>query len=173
MVEFLRGQTIEPPRAVAGAPEAGDVQSGFVVPSFERGSLVLRDERGKFHRLAWEPREGSREPDERRRALAPGKYVLTGYRIVRNDARGTTWHVSATALTIRTLVVERGRELRVAIDETIHVAQRFDGASVGMAIRGEAEAGLSIYASGKRIPMSFRVRDAAGRELKSGKINYG
>ena len=81
--------------------------------------------------------------------------------------------MSATALKIRTLEIEPGQELRVAVDDTIHVAQRFDGASIGMAIRGEAEAGLSIYADGVRIPVGYRLRDDAGRELASGKINYG
>ncbi len=42
-----------------------------------------------------------------------------------------------------------------------------------MAISGSGHAGMSIYRDGKRIPVSFRISDAAGKVVQEGPITYG
>jgi hypothetical protein len=163
---------LEAPRAVAAPPAEGEREAAVVTPSFAEGSLLLRGSDGKVVRLAWEPREGGAMPSDRRRAVPPGEYALIGYRIVERARDGKVWHVSASAPKIATLDLRAGATT-VEIDPTIEVAQRFDGRAIGMALRGEKDAGLTVYADGKRIRMRYRVLDGEGRELASGDVRYG
>ena len=169
---MLRSGAIAAPKRVETAPGEGEAQLGSVSPSFDEGSLIVSSAEGEFLRLAWEPREGLTMPQDRRRALEAGEYRIVGYRIVRRDASGTRWHVSASGK-IKKLVVESGRDLRVEVDERVRVAQRFDGSSAGMEIRGDGGAGLTIYRDGKRIGVPYRVVDESGIVLARGDMRYG
>ena len=169
---MLRSGAIAAPTRVEAAPGEGDAKSGSASASFEEGSLIVSNAKGELIRLAWEPREGLTMPQDRRRALEPGEYRLVGYRVVTRDASGLRWHVSATGK-MKKLVVESGRDLRVDVDERIRVAQRFDGKSAGMEIRGDGGAGLTIYRDGKRIPVPYRVVDDSGAVLARGDMRYG
>lgn len=172
MVEWLRSGSIPAPKRVETPPLESESGLGSVTASFEEGSLIVSSPKGELVRLAWEPRDAFTMPSDRRRPLEPGEYRLVGYRVVRRDAAGARWHVSATGK-MRKLVVEDGRDLRVEVDERVHVAQRFDGKSAGMEIRGEGGAGLTIYREGKRIGVPYRVLGEGGAELARGDMRYG
>src|SRR5687767_7806460 len=107
---MLRSGAIAAPKRVETAPGEGESRLGSVSPSFDEGSLIVSSAKGELLRLAWEPREGLTMPQDRRRALEAGEYRIVGYRIVRRDASGTRWHVSASGK-IKKLVVESGRDL--------------------------------------------------------------
>ncbi len=153
---------------------------GFITPGFEEGSLLLKNEHGQFFRLAWEKGDlvsSDNAAQDRRRALPPAVYTLTGYRIVRRDDKGSVWFVSATAQAIRRLTVSAGEEQKVSVDETILMqckALPGDGnVTIQMMIQGEHHSGLTIYRDGKRIPMQYRMTDAQGKDITSGTMNYG
>lgn len=143
----------------------------MLVPSFERGALLLRAEDGRLFRLSWEepPAPGA----DRRRALPAGTYALAGYRLLGQDERGRPWHLSATAPSIRALELASGSEQRVEIDPAIRIEKRVRDDQLQVGIQGENGAGLSIYQGGKRIPLGFELYDRSGKKLGEGKINYG
>jgi len=141
-----------------------------ITPGFERGALILRNAEGRFYRLSW---EAAQPGADRRRALPAGKYALAGYRLVSSDSSGKTWHVSATAPSMRELELASGQETRLEIDPTIRLDRRLNGDSVQVSVQGEARSGLSMYKEGKRIPLGFELLDHAGKKLADGKINYG
>lgn len=120
-------------------------------------------------RLSWEEGEDPGGP----RALPEGRYTLVGYRILADDAAGKPWHVSATGASIRKIVIESGANESLDIDESIRIESRVHAGRIQVAIRGEHGAGLSIYKEGRRIPLGYRLLDAAGAELGSGSIEYG
>ena len=153
-----------------------------MTPSFRRGSLFVKNAAGETIRLAWEPVRGdeTKKPARdkgARRALRPGTYKLTGYRILRRDDTGQEWFVSAIAPKgIRRIVIRPGRVQRIAIDPSITFGAKGnakDGFMIQAPITGQHHAGISIYRDGKRIPMRYTVTGVDGKELESGKMNYG
>ena len=156
---------------------------GFVVPSFEHGSLMLKDADGRHVRLSWENGETKKDSEQvdsndRLRALPPGTYTLTGYRILRLDKHGKPWFISATsARGIRKLTVREGQVSRVQLSDAIHVQCRIqptdEGIRVLAGVQGEHHSGLSIYRDGKRIAIRYVVRGADGERLATGKMEYG
>ena len=167
---------------VAAKRDARDV--GFVVPSFQQGSLMLKDADGRHVRLSWESRPKNKKgaekknSDNRLRALKPGTYTLTGYRILRDDQEGKPWFISATsAHGIRKLTVREGQISRVQLSDAIHVQCRIqptdEGIRVTAGVQGEHHSGLSVYRDGKRIAMHYVVRGAGGEKLSTGKMEYG
>jgi hypothetical protein len=152
-----------------------------VVPGFEQGALLLADGAGRKFRLSWdqtsERRGGKDNSADRRRALPPGEYKLTGYRLIRKDAKGTEWFLSATGHLIRKVSIRAGETQKVDIPETVSIrqglAKRGDRVDVQMSVLGEHHSGLSIYRAGKRIPVSYRIADALGREVARGEMKYG
>lgn len=174
LVAFLKSGTLPAPTTVASPPAKDAGGAGFVSAGFKEGTLLLKNRAGKFYRLAW-PREAAAK--DRRRALPPGDYTLTEYRLVRRDDQGIEWFLSATGPAIRRLTVKAGEELPVPLDETAHVQCRVrrggDGLNVQGVITGEHHAGMSIYRDGRRIALSYRVSDAQGKELAAGPMKYG
>ena len=107
------------------------------------------------------------------RPLPAGRYTLVGYRILADDAEGDPWHVSATGGSIREVVVESGVNRDLGIDASIRIATRVHAGRIQVSVQGEHGAGLSIYEEGRRIPIGYRLLDASGTELASGRIEYG
>ncbi len=160
------------------------------MPSFEEGSLVLKDADGRYFRLSWErPEEsadGSGKEEEQadggrvdpRRALPPGSYTLTSYRIIRRDEDRRQWFLSASSgHGIRKIEIQQGREHAVGITDKINMVcrTRLKGGElfVSVGITGEPHSGLSIYLDGKRIPVNYTVTSADGKVLSSGPMKYG
>ena len=59
------------------------------------------------------------------------------------------------------------------MDSRIHVASRVSGKHGAMKISGAKEAGLTIYRSGARIPIEYRVLDGDKAVLATGLMEYG
>jgi hypothetical protein len=156
----------------AAADPGGGGRRGFVESDLGEGELFLAGAHHRVYRLAWIAGE-----KDRRRALPPGTYKLTGYRLVRADREGTRWFISTTSHGFRDVVVEAGKPTRVAIDPAIRITTRAslaaDGLGGQMGIQAEPHVGLSIYRAGKRIPIDYRALDGDGRVLARGTMTYG
>jgi hypothetical protein len=111
------------------------------------------------------------------RALPPGPYTLTGYRIGRRDAQGAEWFLSATGPDLRRLLVRAGEEQRVQVDDAIRLTggahPEDGGVEIQRMLVGEKGSGLSLYRDGKRIDIGYRLADAAQKELARGTLRYG
>lgn len=146
---------------------------GFVTPAFAQGALIVEDASGRLTRLSWE----DAAPGDKRRALPAGEYALRTYRLIRKDSSGTEWILSATANPVKTISVRPGQETRVALDEGIllksGLKQAHGTLNLAMEFKGDQGSGLTIYASGKRIPVRYRVVDPAGKEIAAGSMTYG
>jgi hypothetical protein len=178
----LKSGKLTPPRAVTAAAKKDARGVGFVVASFERGSLMLKDADGQYIRLSWENDRKKdakkKESHARLRALKPGSYTLTGYRILRTDQEGKPWFISATSPHgIRKFTVREGEvssiQLRDAIFVQCKVRPTDEGLRVMAGVQGEHHSGLSIYSDGKRIAMHYVVHGADGAKLSTGKMEYG
>jgi len=156
---------------VTSSPESLADSVGVVVPGFERGAVILRDQSRQVFRLSWEEKDSA--GGDRRRALPAGTYTLAGYRLIREDEHGKTWHLSATAPAGRAIEVVAGVETQIDLDPTIRIRKHIQGKKLQVQIRGEGKMGLSIYSEGKRVPIAFELKDARGRAVESGKIEYG
>lgn len=184
MIEFLQTGVLAKPRAVTSAEASDRDEVGFIVPSFDAGSLLLKNEHDEYVRLEWpvmdrrsDRASRPRAAHDTRRPLPPGKYTLTNYRIARRGHDGRDWFISATGKNIRQLEVTAGQEQRVELRAEIGMNCRTrptsQGVDVQVTIMGEHHAGLTIYRDGKRIPLEFVVTDADGKELASGPLKYG
>lgn len=178
---FLKSGALQGPRAVTTPPAKNEDQAGFVKPSFEEGSLLLKNKDGAFFRLVWQKKESGSPAatvaNDQRRALPPGDYTLTGYTIVRRDDQKKEWFLWATGRAIGKLTVRAGKEQQVRVDETIQA--RFtarsgvDSVLIQVAVSGEHHSGLSIFREGQRIPIHYHIASAQGQELATGTVEYG
>lgn len=134
---------------------------------------MLRDERGRVVRLAWEARGDAERETNDARTLPASKYTLIGYRVFDRSRPGEIWQISGSGPKLRTIEIPAAGEVTLALPRTLKIKQRFDGASAGMEIRGAHAAGVTIYKNGARIPMRYRVLDAADVELTKGSMHYG
>lgn len=160
---------------IAGPPAgeaAGAHGTGHVVCDLDDTEVFLRGAGHRVYRLRW-----FGKARDRRRALPAGRYRITGYRIARRDGEGRSWFISTTSHGYRDLVVRGGGQTVLKISPVIHFEVRgkkfSDQVNVNALVRGEHHVGLSIYREGKRIPLSYRLVDAAGKELHSGSLRYG
>jgi hypothetical protein len=176
MIAFLKSGEVKPPTAVTRAPGKDAGAAGLITPGFEEGTLFLKNAAGHVFRLEWGKEDGKTSPD-RRRALPAGEYSLTGYRLVRRDAKGVEWFLGASGMELRQLTIAAGKEERIAVDEAIHLTASAkagkDEVKIHAKIAGEKGCGLTIYRGGKRIDLAYRLADAAGKELAAGLMAYG
>src|SRR5438093_7733229 len=122
MIAFLKSGELKPPRAVVTAPGKEARGRGFLTTHFE-GTLFLTSTTGDQYRLEWPRLQPGPSADpvpnamlDRRRALPPGEYTLTGYRVLRPDAKAVEWFLSATGPKLRGLLVRAGEEQPVQVD---------------------------------------------------------
>jgi hypothetical protein len=191
LIKFLSSGRLKPPRSIHRPAKSGTVGHGTLLPSFEEGSVLLKDAGGDVVRVSWEPLKSALKVASgkavsrpkpsvasMRRSLPAGVYTLIGYRVIRRDRSGRSWFVSATdPLGIRKFAVVSGKQKRLEIDErvTVECAARRTrmGLRLQVTVSGEIEAGLSIYRAGRRIPMEYRVLDSGGRVIARGGMEYG
>lgn len=191
MIKFLSSGSLKPPRSVHRPAKPGLAGHGLLVPSFDEGTVLVRNVAGDAIRVSWEsprPKKGDkprrtpgrrpRTEASRLRALPSGIYTLIGYRVIRRDKSGRSWFVSATAPRgIRKFAVVAGKRSTLEIDEQVVVdcaARRTKlGLRLLVTVAGEIESGLTIYRSGRRISIEYRVLDATGRILARGPMEYG
>jgi len=95
-----------------------------------------------------------------------------GYRLLARDTAGVEWQLSAGGPALRELELSPG-EQTLELDAGVHMSPRIKDSSLQVGVQGDGGAGLTLYRAGKRIPLGYRVLDASGRELESGKIHYG
>ena len=169
MIEYLRGTPLELPTVVDSATEPTNAAFGTLTPSFQRGELLLTNKSGQAYRLVWD--EGA-ESDDRTRPLPAGVWDLLTYRIVRTQD-GKTWHLSASGQSIKKIKVKAGENRVVEIEPAIRLGSRLHRGQAQMSIKGDSGAGLSIYRSGKRIPIGYRILNKSGDVLASGDMRYG
>jgi len=191
LIKFLSSGSLKSPRSVHRPGKPGTAGHGLLIPSFDEGTVLLKNAGGEAIRVSWEPvkaapggksleRTGRRPRSEasRRRSLPAGVYTLIGYRVIRRDKAGKIWFVSATAPRgIRKFAVVAGKQGKLEIDEQVAVdcaARRTKlGLRLLVTVTGEIESGLSIYRNGRRIPLEYRVLDSKGRVVARGGLEYG
>ena len=192
MIKFLRSGSLKRPRSVHRPGKPGTAGHGLLVPSFDEGTVLVKNVGGEVIRVSWEsprPKTGGkpnqssdrrppRSEASRLRALPSGVYTLVGYRVIRRDKSGRSWLVSATASRgIRKFAVVAGKRSTLEIDEQVVVdcaARRTKlGLRLLVTVAGEIESGLTIYRAGRRISIEYRVLDATGRVLARGPMEYG
>ena len=147
--------------------------------------MFLRGSKREVYRLEWKAGD-----KDRRRPLPPGLYTITGYRLSRQDKHGEKWFLSATSHGHRKLQVASDKPARVEIDPRIHLSTNATaragklrgnmmisgdsaGGRRGNLLKTPRRIGLSIYRSGKRIPIPYRILDNKKAELASGIMKYG
>ena len=162
--------------------------SGFVQPSFAAGSILLKNAEGGFLRLSWG--EGGEvlaqvddqvddQEDDLKRAVAPGRYTLAGYRILKHDDEGTRWFISALSPRgTRIVNVEKGKTTDIRVDETIFMQakgriNKADRLAIQMQVLGGNHSGLSIYRDGVRIPIDYQIAVDDREILETGPMEYG
>ena len=178
MIAFLKSGALQAPRVVSTAPSKAADRVGFITPGFDEGTLFLKSAASEHYRLEWAGKAGeSGAAADRRRAVPAGEYALVGYRIIRRDAQGTTWFISATGSNLRRLTVQASEEQQASIDETIRLtggAHPSEGTvEIHVMVAGIKGSGLSIYRDGRRIDIDYRLLDAQGKELARGTLAYG
>jgi len=149
-----------------------DGPSGYVVPSFQEGSLLLKNSHEQFFRLSWDQAGAVR-----RRPVPVGSYTLVNFRLVKRDAAGREWYLSGIPHHGSTVVVRANEEQRVTVDDSIAISLKLvptdEGFRMQAPVIGDQHSGLTIYANGARIPMNYKVVDGAGRQLAAGAMTYG
>ncbi len=172
MIAFLKTDALPRPQRVTAPPAKDDGKSGILTPTFEEGSLLLKDRDGAHFRVGWQ-----KDDADRRRVLPPGEYTLTGYTLVRRDPQGKEWFVGASGKRIRKLTVRAGEEQKVALDEAVFMQCRpvlgKGQVQVQMILQGEHHSGLTLYRDGKRVLVGYRLTDGQGKEVASGQLEYG
>ena len=184
MIACLKSGSRKPPVTVTDPPgkERGDV--GFLTPTFDEGTLLLKSKSGEHYRLAWIKDERDQSAgaaaaadSDRRRALPAGEYQLTNYVLLRRDAKQVQWFLSATGRLIRKIIVKAGEEQKIKLAEAVFMQCRAKPAhsqfEITMMIAGEHHSGLSLYRNGRRIPVQYRIIDQEGNELATGPMQYG
>ena len=103
--------------------------------------------------------------------MPAGVYRLFGYRVVKGK-----WMISTTAGR-QEFKLKAGKSAAIEPSFTIHVnlrARRKRGqVRVNLGITNGQHMGLSLYKDGARIPLTYSLLDAKGKELTSGSLNYG
>jgi hypothetical protein len=159
-VKWLEAQA-PPPRA----PERREGATR-VTASFEEGSAVLAGPDGEVT-LAF----GAGRPES---VLPPATYRVRTTRIAREN-----FLISSVGKPEPALVVEASGKDAVRLE--VLEAVRFEGHAkrdgrklqLGFSIKGADGRGLSVYKDGKRVPVTYKVRDANGAVLAEGTMSYG
>ena len=175
MIAWLESEAVERPITIdSAARPPGEGPTGTVTSTIRHGELFLHpagDEQG-WIRLRWSP-----DDEDRSRALAPGTYVLTGYRHLASADDGTPWIWSTASAGYRRIEVKAGETTHVEVRNWLGVDTRavFKRGKhrVGLVFLAEKKLGNTLYRDGKRITIQWQLRDALGEVLAEGPMRYG
>ncbi len=170
--EYFESRPLETPLVVDGSELDDEDQDevGYVTLPEGFGAVLVKDADGLAWRLSW---EGDDAEADRRRALPPGTYSVTGYRLIDRSREDALWHISVTGIRGWKLEVDAGETEEIEVDATVHMRAGMRNGSASMSIVGMHGAGLSIYKDGRRIPISYKITDDEGEVLAKGPMNYG
>lgn len=172
MIAFLKTDALPRPQRITTPPAKDAGKFGVLSATFEEGSALLKSKEGVYYRLSWQ-----KDDADRRRAVPPGEYTMTGYTLVRKDTQGKEWYLGASGKMIRKLTIAAGEEQKLALQEFIQMQCRTrlqpDKLQVQMVIQGEHHAGLTLYRDGKRVLVGYRVTDSQGKPVAKGQLEYG
>ena len=173
MIAWLKTQ--KPVRRVDAPSESKD--QGSVVTTLETGSILLAPvKKGEPIRLVW--KEGDKGQS---RPVPPGTWRVAHYAIEKTH-QGALWILSGSGPNGPTVTVTAGRESKIEIDPRVH--QEFTTLSAGerltmaLNLKGEHSMGLSILDASRdgidrRVPVTYALLDANGKELSTGAMTYG
>ncbi len=171
--EYLKSEPLDLPTLVDATPRRKKSDEGYVVPSFKRGAILVKNGAGDTWRLSWEDEKVKGKDADRRRALPVGHYTVVGYRLLRESDSGEPWHLSATGHKIGGVKVAAGESVEFSIPKTITMEGKLHGQNVNMSITGLKGAGLSIYKAGHRIPIGYQLTGDGDEPLAKGSMTYG
>ncbi len=179
MIKYLGSDALTKPTTIAAAPETANSTAGLVTSDIGHGELFLhpKGDRSARIRLRWEPgADGARE-------LAPGTYVVTGYRHVAQGDDGHQWIWSATSAGYRQVTVKADATTHVDVRSKLTVRTRAFLAKngkhrVGLAFVAEKRLGHTLYRDAKRIAITWQCLGADGAAgeatvLAEGAMEYG
>ena len=175
MIAHLESDAVLRPATLDGQSKpAPDAAVGGVTSTIEDGELFLHPEGDKktWLRLRW-----SSTDEERTRWLAPGTYVLTGYRRVATADDGAPWIWSTASAGYKTIEVKASETVHVDVRGWIGLNTR-NGVRkgqhrVGLVFMAEKKLGNTLYRNGKRIAIRWQLLDALGAVLAEGPMRYG
>lgn len=167
MIGWLEKQ--KPAPKVAVAPKEKEV-AAWVEPTFGPGAAVLQ--RGdRLVRVVW-PLAGG----DQRRVLPPGKYTIHDLRIERKQG-GSHWFIATSGKPYPKLVVaKKGRTKLAVSNELVGVADaqfQKDKLVIKFVMTAKSGRGVTLFKDAKRVSATYRVLDAAGKELAKGKLEFG
>lgn len=148
-------------------PVIDSVKYGTIVPSFDRGSLLLVSGHDQV-RVIWN--------GERKAAQVPvGKWNLRNYKIEKKH-EGVEWLLSGSGVPGPEVEVKENEETKVEIDETVHLSvsgKRMHGKlQLGFNVTGHKCMGLTVVRDEARPAPKWKI--ARGEEdVASGEYRYG
>jgi len=169
LIRWLKSEATKRPTRIDTPPHESSA-GAHVQPAFAAGSMTLQ--RGdQLVSLVW-----SAKDKDRRRALTAGTYALRTTRLER-EKEGAWWFLSSTGPAVGEIQVTQRAPTKLTIDDVVV----FEGNAklhgkklqLGFSITGSDKRGLSIYKNGKRVPVTYKVKNRKGRVLARGQMNYG
>jgi hypothetical protein len=144
---------------------------------FPQGAVVVQSEDGSFTRLSWDEPDGPETLP-----LAAGKYRMRSYQVVREDDRGATWFLVASAPSLGEFEAEAGETVSLPLDPrprfALSASWRGPKLMAGVTLTGrqpadESPYGITLYREGRRIDLACALLDREGRELARRDLRYG
>jgi len=175
LIEWLKSDDRTRPTSVTSAAEPADeALAGRVTSTIRHGELFVHAQGDKqtWFRLRWSP-----EDEGGARALPPGPYVVTGYRQLLTADDGKPWIWSTASAGYRRIEVKAGETVHVEVRDWIGLNTRavFKKGKhrVGLLFMAEKKLGNTLYRDGKRIAITWQLRNDLGEVLDEGPMRYG
>jgi len=161
MIGFLTSKKRHHPAVVARnkSPLKGE---GQVRANIVEGSILLIGRRDDLKpvRLVFDGNEGETSA---LRSIAPGPYVVRGYRILRTDKNGVKWQLWGSGARGQKITVEQGKVVDLKMDVRVHVKTtaraRGNVMQLGVGPTGDHHMGVTIIKDGHRIAASALIGD--------------
>ncbi len=87
------------------------------------------------------------------------------------------WFLSAAGPARNERVFAAGKTVRLEVADEVHfkavVRRKHGKMQLGFSIRTPDHNGLSVYKNDKRVPVTYKLFSAKGKEIGSGAMNYG
>lgn len=175
MIAYLESDVVTRPTTIDSAERGeGDEELGLVTSTIEHGELFLHPQGDKsvWFRLRWSP-----DDTDRTRSLAPGTYVVTGYRQLATADDGKPWIWSTASAGYKQIDVKAGETVHVEVRDWIGLNTRAvfrkGKHRVGLLFMAEKKLGNTLYRDGKRITIQWQLRNLLGEVLDEGPMRYG